>query len=247
MNRCLLICTFLAFASIAYAQKDPKNKDGLLIHFQYGYHIPMKIMAERFGNNFSLGGSVEGKWNTWLAGFSYQYLFGGKVKENVLAGLENSYGEMTGIDGHLARPILQERGYLVLANIGKLISINQSLQHFVHIKLGAGMLQHKVKTTDEYNVMPQIVNKYAFGYDRLTNGMVIQENIGYTYLSQNKRINFSIGLQFLQGFTKLKSVADFSTQSINDTNKSRLDLLNGAYVSWILPFYFQGNAEEIIY
>ncbi|MBK7604400.1 MAG: hypothetical protein IPI15_12580 [Saprospiraceae bacterium] len=79
----------------------------------------------------------------------------------------------------------------------------------------------------------------------MSNGLMTQQYIGYQYLSDNRRINFSIGLLFQQGFTK--SVRGYNYDSMMPDVAKRFDMLNGIQASWILPFYFNDYSEEVIY
>jgi hypothetical protein len=93
--------------------------------------------------------------------------------------------------------------------------------------------------------VPQLTGNYKKGYDRLTNGLAINEFIGYQMLSTNKRVNFYFGFEFTQGFTQSRRDFDFDTRSA-DTQK-RFDSLMGIRAGWILPFYVGKGAAEIYY
>ncbi|HQW11214.1 MAG TPA: hypothetical protein PK076_02480 [Saprospiraceae bacterium] len=239
----------IAIGNQSFGQKKAIPEKGLLVHFEYGWHLPSSDLKNRFGNNFTLGSAIEYKFNNWFGGLSYHYIFGNTVKEAVLANLLNDRGEIIGIDGHLANITLQERGFMSSLYIGRLIPLSVNRQHNIKVSIGGGIMQHKIKVTEEYNVVPQIVKDYIGGYDRLSNGPMVEESIGYQYLSTNKRINFNIGLVFRQGFTAQRRIANYVFDQPNNTplNSKRLDLLNGVQVSWILPFYFNDSPDEIIY
>lgn len=246
----LLILFFLSQSNtILSAQTIKTSANAIVIHIDYGYNLSGGDLKDRFGNNFTLGGALEYKMGSWFTGINYHYIFGNVVKEDVLSNLRNDKDEYVGIDGHISNILVQERGYTTTAYAGHLVKLGGSLQHFLKLSMGVGILQHKIKITDEYNVMPQIFGDYRYGYDRLVNGPMLEEYIGYQFLSSNKRINFSAGFVFRQGFTRQRRVADYplNVDPAETTGIKRLDLLQGFKVSWIMPFYFQGNAEEIIY
>ncbi len=233
----------------AIGQANRTSANALLVHIDYGYNLPGAALKDRFGSNFTLGGATEIKFGKWFAGINYHYLFGSEVKEDVLSNLRNDRKEYIGIDGHISNILIQERGYTTAVYAGRLFPLGGSLQNFLKVSIGGGILQHKIKVTDEYNVMPQIFGDYRYGYDRLVNGPMAEEYIGYQFLSNNKRINFSAGFVLRQGFTRQKRVANYPDpiNPVLTTEKNRIDLMNGFKVSWVMPFYFQGNAEEIIY
>lgn len=232
---------------MTHAQNPLKeNKNALLLHINYGYHIPAADMGARFGNSFSIGGALEYKLkNDVFFGFDFAYLYGRNVKEAVGYNLYNTKDEIIGIDNHLANLTLRQRGFYSSGKIGKLFHPFTNKNAALKVAVGAGVMQHKVRITDDYNVVPQILEKYLNGYDRLSNGLMIQQYIGYQYLSDNRRINFSAGILLSQGFTK--SARQFNYDTGQKDNASRFDMLNGFQVSWILPFYFNDYSEEIIY
>jgi len=232
------------FASAQELVKEQKN--ALLFHVNYGIHIPGADMAKRYGSSFAIGGGLEYKLKSdFFIGGDYGYLYGKSVKEPIAFNLYNNKAEIVGIDNHLANLTIRQRGYLASVKVGKLFRPWYNKNAALKVSLGGGVMQHKVRVVDDYNVMPQITDDYLKGYDRLTNGLMVQEYIGYQYLSNNRRINFSAGVLLSQGFTK--SVRGFNYDTGLFDNKKRLDLLNGIQVSWILPFYFNDYSEDIIY
>lgn len=225
-------------------KSEPKN--ALMLHIHYGYHAPGFDMAKRFGNNFSIGGDIEYKLkNNFFAGFSYSYLYGKKIKEKVAYNLINTKSEIVGTDNHLALFTLSERGFSSVLSIGKIFYPSPTSRGGIKVSIGGGVLQHKIRIVDDYTVVPQIFGKYLKGYDRMSNGLMTQQYIGYQYLSDNRRINFSIGLLFQQGFTK--SVRGYNYDAMMPDVAKRFDMLNGIQASWILPFYFNDYSEEVIY
>jgi hypothetical protein len=224
----------------------PDMKTALLFHIHYGFNVPGADMADRFGNNFSVGGNIEYKFkNNFFGGVGYSYLFGKKIKEDIAFNLINNKGEIVGTDNHLALFTLSERGFSSSLYFGKIFYPSSSSRGGIKVSVGGGILQHKIRIVDDYSVVTQIFGDYLKGYDRLSNGLLTQQYVGYQYLSDNRRINFSVGLLFQQGFTKSSRIFNYDTR-LNDT-KRRLDMLNGLQVSWILPFYFNDYSEERIY
>lgn len=242
----IYILALLVSPCMLSAQVRADAKNALLLHISYGYHLPGADMAKRFKGNFSIGGSLEYKLkNDLFFGFNYAYLYGKNVTEPIAQNLLNAKGEIVGIDNHLASFVIRERGYYASLSFGKLFRPFENRSAALKVSLNGGFMQHKVRIVDDYTVVPQILNDYLPGYDRLTNGFMLQQYIGYQYLSDNRRINFSIGFVLSQGFTQ--SVRGFNYDTGLRDDRRRLDLLNGLQVSWILPFYFNDYSEEIIY
>lgn len=241
-----LILIIIAPSITLGQQRIDKPKDALLFHLDYGYGLPGGDLAKRFGNNFTVGGGLEFKFaKNYFIGMDYSYLWGKTVKEKIARNLYNAKNEIVGIDNHLASIILRERGYALSASLGKLFKIFPDDNSALKVSLGGGWLQHKVRIVDDYGVVTQILDQYLHGYDRLTNGFMTRQYIGYQYLSSNRRINLAVGLVFIQGYTKSVRGYNYDT-GLFDTTK-RIDLFNGIRIGWILPFYFNDYSEDIIY
>ncbi len=222
------------------------GKNAILFHINYGFHVPGADLAKRFGTNFSIGSNVEFKFrNNFFTGVSYSYLYGKKIKEQIGANLLNNKSEIVGADNHLAGLTISERGFTSSLYFGKIFHPWFGKKGGIKVSIGGGILQHKIRIVDDYTVVPQIFGPYLKGYDRLTNGLLTQQYIGYQYLSDNRRINFSVGFILQQGFTKSSRGFNYDTQEYDLSD--RFDLLNGIQASWILPFYFKDYSEEIIY
>jgi hypothetical protein len=83
------------------------------------------------------------------------------------------------------------------------------------------------------------------GYDRLTNGLSLNQFIGYYHLSNNRLINFYIGAQGTEGITQSRREWNLDTQT-HDTAK-RLDMLFGLRAGWILNLYQRAPNDYYIY
>ena len=63
-------------------------------------------------------------------------------------------------------------------------------------------MYHKIRIENEQNLIPQLQPEYLKYYDRFTLGGSIKEYVGYHHMSNNNLVNFSIGLECIQGFTR---------------------------------------------
>ncbi|MFT4661955.1 MAG: hypothetical protein ACI8XB_002237, partial [Patiriisocius sp.] len=69
----------------------------------------------------------------------------------------------------------------------------------------------------------------------------LQQFVGYRHLSNNKRINFTVGFEVIEGFTQ--SRRDFNFDLGKKDDQKRVDLLIGLKASWsILIFKPAPNA-----
>jgi len=232
------------------AQSDPQNKGtGVLFHFGLGGQLPGADLTTRFGSNLNFGSGLEVLTATQnlIFGLEGYYLFGSTIKENPLARISTAEGFVIGSDGGYADVQLRQRGFYLGGLVGKLFSCSaKNPRSGIRVTVGVGLLQHQIRIQeDPLRFVPQLAGAYQKGYDRLSNGLAFNEFIGYQRLSTNKRINFYLGLEFTQGFTRNRRAFNFDTQSA-DTQK-RFDLLVGVRAGWTLPFYGGKQAAEIYY
>jgi hypothetical protein len=256
MKKLGIYLTLLAFALTANAQgrrhiyQQPRSNEGsvLLLNFSYGLQYPGGDMADRFGKNFITGVGVDYYTKTnWILGVQGDFLFGKEVKTDVLAHLRGESGFVYSDDAGIADIKLRERGLMLNAHIGKVFPLSgANTRSGIKLQLGGGFLGHKIRIQDEPNVYVSAVSgDNKKGYDRLANGPVLTEYIGYQFIANNRLINFSIGAEFAQGFTKGRRSFNFDTRSPG--LEDRMDLLYGLRLTWTLPLFIGENPDEINY
>ena len=64
-------------------------------------------------------------------------------------------------------------------------------------------------------------------------------------ISNNRRLNFLLGIELVQGITQNRREFNFDTRMRDDENK--LDLLFGIKFGWTLPFEIGGRDREVFY
>lgn len=247
--RVLSILLIIILPSFAQSQEVNFNEvSGLLIDVNYGPFWPGGDLKDRFGICYKaeLGVTYVTKGSHWTIGARGGYLFGSKVKEDVLASLRSDLNEFVGSNNSLALIFLRQRGMNVGVTIGKIISLSEvRTMNGIKVELGAGYMYHKIRLQDELSNYPQVGDDYKQGYDRFTMGFSTSQFIGYQFLSSNRTINFYAGIEFIQGYTKSARSINYDTKTVD--TESRLDMLYGFKIGWILPFYFGENADDIYY
>ena len=245
----LLLTTALIFAGTLGAQRDI-SKEALgtsIIDFRYTLQVPAQDMAERFGVNSAVGaGFLYKTKSNWLIGIELNYMFSQNIKnsDSLLWDLEVHPGEfIISNSGGSSEVRLHERGMNGFVKFGKLFSIlspNPNSGFFVTV--GAGYLGYKIRID---NVASKALifadnadgyNDYLKGYDRLTGGFALSENVGYMLFSNSRLLNFYVAADFMQGFTKNKRIYDFDRRAYTDQN-TRHDFLYGFRVGWIFALY----------
>jgi len=250
MKKFQLLFFLFLFSYSVFAQWQVRDSSLFNPHVTvgYGYSTPGGDLANRFGNNGSIevGFNVKSKKN-WYYGVQFNYLFGNRVHEpNLLSNLLTDRGEILDEDGQIATMFIQERGFNVFLQGGKVLPIiGPNKNSGLLITAGVGLLQHKIRLEHQEAKITQLEGEYLKGYDRLTNGLSVHQFIGYYHLSNNRLINFYIGAQATEGFTQSRREWNLDTQT-QDTDK-RLDMLFGLRAGWILNLYQRAPNDFYIY
>ncbi len=245
MKKALLIIICLPIAigmSIVNCFSQVNLKDSMVIApmftFSYAFQMPAGDMKDRFGVSSNVGGDfmVKNKKN-WIFGADFHYIFGSDIKENsILDGMKTKLGEIIGQDGQYADIAISERGYTTCAKIGKIFPLGKPNKNSgIIFTTGAGFMQHKIRMDVSNNTAPQLTKETKKGYDRLTNGFMLDHFLGYMFLSNKRLMNFYCGFEFTQAFTKCRRSYNWDTMQ-RDT-KSRYDVLYGFRIGFIIPFY----------
>lgn len=218
-----------------------------LVGASFGYYFPSGDLINRFGNNSAVQLNVDFKTKyNWILGINGSYLFGKEVKESLFDSIATSSGAIINQDGQFADIRLYERGFTISGTIGRLIAFKKPNPNSgIIINVGIGFMQHKIRIETVGNDVPQLSKEYKKGYDRLSNGFLLTESIGYLYLSNNRLANFYIGFDCMQGFTQNRRSFDYDLMK-RDTRK-RVDILYGARITWILPLYKKAPQEFYTY
>ena len=218
-----------------------------MIGASYGYYLPEGDMIKRFGNNSSLQLNIDFKLKKyWILGVNGSYIFGKVIKENLFDSIASPNGGIINKIGEFSDIRLYERGFTVSGTLGRMFHFKKPNPNSgIVFNLGVGFIQHKIRIETIGNNVPQLSKEYKKGYDRLSNGLLLTENLGYLYLSNNRLINLYIGFECMQGFTKSRRSYDYDLMK-KDT-KQRLDILYGAKIAWILPLYKKAPQEFYTY
>jgi hypothetical protein len=250
MKKFQLFFSFLFISNFVFAQWQVRDSSLFNPHVTvgYGYSTPGGDLANRFGNNGSIevGFHIKDKKN-WYYGVQFNYLFGNKVHEpNLLSNLLTSRGEILDEQGQIATMFIQERGFNLFLQGGKLFPvIGPNKNSGLLITGGVGLIQHKIRIEHQEAKITQLEGEYLKGYDRLTNGLSVNQFIGYYHLSNNRLINFYIGAQATEGFTQSRREWNLDTQT--QDNSKRLDMLFGLRAGWILNLYQRAPNDYYIY
>ena len=235
---------FLVFLliSVNHLSGQVSLKDSIvkasIVNIDLGAGIPAAHLSERFGPHIIVGGGYQYKFeNNVLFGASAHYFFGNTVnEEGLLQNILTESGYVIGNDGFLYTPVTGEQGFdaaLQIGHITKLFAVNPNSG--VTWLAGVGMLEHAISFYIDEAYVPQLSNTYQKGYDRLSNGFMLNQYIGYYVFSNKNFVNFRAGFEFQEAFTKNRRGVDFDTQAMDtDTN---FDLMITLKLGWNLCIF----------
>lgn len=249
----LLTGIFLLLGVQAGAQDDlfniqkPEGRNGVVFGFGAGVDFPGGDMADRFGTSWRAGAQVFYKTKTnWVIGPKFDYLFGNKLRmDSLLINVVDKYGTFIGNGGQRLTANIYERGYIVGLQGGKIINVgNNNSDNGIALLTTVGFMEHKVFIRDREEAIPSLLGDYKKGYDRLTNGLVLEQYVGYSYFASDNLLNFYVGFNLSAGFTQGRRDYLFDVRR-PDTAK-RLDLLYGIKAGWYIPI-FRRKSEEYFF
>jgi hypothetical protein len=261
MKRHTLIVLCLLTALSASAQDNlfgseatPEPRKGLILAGNASLDFPAADMAKRFGISYRLGPALLYKTKSnWLFGAKFDFILGNAIKEDsIMSNIVDKYQannkglyEFINQDGQRIGVPVYERGYAVGISAGKILNW-QPLHPDCGLQLltTVGFIQHKLNIFNRDKDVPQLRNGLIKGYDRLTNGAFVEQYAGYTYFSNNKLINFHIGLDVLVGFTQGRR--DYLYDRMTPDDKQRLDILFGFRGGWYIPL-FKRKSEDLLF
>jgi hypothetical protein len=237
---CLLI--FLLSATVLNAQRNVRDSiiGTPMIGVHYGANWTAGDLTERYGFMNHIGILAGYKTNkNWFWGLDANYLFGNQIRlTGLFDHLVDSYGNITDVNGEIAKVLVYSRGVNVNFACGKIIPIlnpNENSGFFVHA--GVGYLLHKLRVETQDQVVPQLELDYKKGYDRLTVGVNFHQFIGYSFMANSGFFNFYGGFYIQEGFTKNMRAIFFDQPNTRVSTATRLDIQYGAKLGWMIPFY----------
>ncbi|MCB0514687.1 MAG: hypothetical protein R2798_04190 [Chitinophagales bacterium] len=238
--RCIVLevlLVVLIFSTRTLAQQGTFAENGNIILFpvSYGISVPVGDLAERFGVFSEAGVSIYRKTaKNWLWGAEGNYKFGTQVKEPGLAqNLYTAQGTISAIDGTPAEMAFEMRGGSLYFNVGHFFGYRPFSAWFV--LGGVGFLQHQIYVNNQGRAIPQLESPYSKGYDRLSNGLALQQSVGYMHLSSRNHLNFYLRLELEEAFTQNRRSFNYDTRTAETTG--RFDMAICLKFAWVLPVY----------
>lgn len=247
-----ILTLFILVLVVSKVNAQRNVKDSTLSFFaigaELGMQVPMADLAERFGYGGIAGGGLMYKFKSnWTIEGNFGYIYGNRIKEDsVLAPIMTSQNIIIDRTGNPAEVMMQQRGFVITGRVGKVLPIiGPNPNSGLHLALGTGFIQHKIRIQDDLGSVPQLQGDYIKGYDRLTNGWVMSQSIGYQHFSNYRLINYYIGVEFYEGWTQNRRSVNYDT-GLPD-NRNRLDIMGTLVFRWYFPTYKRQPQEFYFY
>ena len=248
MKKWLLIAILLMM--IAQLSSQTIKDDRILIPMisaDLGYNHPGGDFAERFNGSGQVGAAFNLKFKSNIfLGVQGSYLFSQGIKDPEYRDyLENEDGWITNFYGEPGIVAEKLDGFTVSAHIGYIIPVlNPNPNSGIMVSGGMGFMQHKIWIEERGNNIPQLTDEYIKGYDRLCNGLMTKQFLGYMFFHEKATWNFYAGFEFTQGYTQNRRSWDFIEERKID--EKRLDLLYSIKIGWVISLH-KRMATEIYY
>jgi hypothetical protein len=222
-------------------------RKGFLLGANGNFDMPAGDLKHRFGNSYRLGPSMHYKTKkNWIFGIKLDFTNGDQIKEDSLfSGIKDNAGTMINQNGQRIGINIYRRGFMSGIEAGYIINTSKKVSdNGIMLLTGLGFIQHKILIQDKGESILSLTADYRKGYDRLTNGLYLEQYVGYLYLSNNGLINFHIGLDVAMGFTQGRR--DFLYDVRRPDKENRTDILFGVRGGWYLPM-FKRKSEEFFF
>ena len=239
----LIICLTLSYSG-TYSQRNMSDSTigTPLLGIQYGLSWTGGDLAERYGlfNNVGFASGYKFSNNFYL-GVEGDFMFGRDIRMDVneiFGHLADSKGNITDINGDIGTVLLFSRGFHVNIEVGKVFSrLGHNENSGLFVKVGGGYLNHRMRIETNDHVIPSLELDYKRGYDRLTTGFNLSQFVGYLFMANNNFLNFYAGFFIQEGFTQNKRTVFYDQPDTPVPSDTRLDILYGVKLGWLIPVY----------
>ena len=228
-----------------------KNKDSVIyfpfVRVSLALQSPKGDFAEDYGINSNIGLSIgwKNKRNQTFE-LNYNFIHSENVKNSsVLDHLINDQGWIINQYGEENLYLMYHRGGLISLDIGKVLNIiGPNPNPGIFLKGGIGSMYHKIRIENQENLIPQLKKEYLKYYDRLTVGVLLKQYIGYQNMSNNKLVNFTIGIEIIEGFNG--GMRDYQIDLMGPYTDNKFDVYLGLRAGWFFPV-LRKNPNEFYY
>jgi len=217
----------------------------------FAYHFPFGGLHTMFKNNFAVGpGFTFKSASNWTIGLHFDYMFGANMRDpNYFNGtLANEDGTVIDGNGLVSQGGITAEGryWTIGADFGKIIPVDRWKNSGIWLKIGAGYFSHRLRVDDFSHQYPQLDDNYAKGYDQRSGGFALSQFIGYQFVRKNRMLNFFIGLEFYEMWTKPNRNYIFFQGPTADM-PAKFSGLIGFKAGWNIPLYERKTTTTFYY
>jgi hypothetical protein len=217
----------------------------------FAYHFPFGDLSTLFKGNFAVGpGFTFKSRSNWTVGFHFDYMFGANLRDpNYFNGtLANDEGIIIDGNGLVSHGGITAEGryWTIMADFGKIIPVDRWKNSGIWLRIGAGYFSHRLRIDDYSNQYPQLDGDYAKGYDRRSGGFALNQFVGYQFVHRNRILNFYIGIELHEMWTKPDRNYIFYEGPTDDI-PYKFSGLVGLKVGWNIPLYEKKTTTTFYY
>lgn len=242
----------------AQLPKDIMKEPIPVVMFQvtYAFHFPGLDTKDLYGVSNNLGGGLVYKTESnWLFTANGNFIFGSNLNVDRVEvfgeGITNDDGEIIGGAGSFSTFEINQRGFHLQAEVGKLFPCGPNPNSGFYVQAGFGYLRNRIRVDYQQTLLNtpyQVDGDYQYGYDRMRGGAALHLEAGYLYLSNTRLLNASIALEVTYARTRSLRDYDFRVFTNSETGEmepvGRIDpklrfndLYYGIRVTWNIPTY----------
>ena len=215
------------------------------------YHFPMGDLRNYFKSNFAVGpGFTFKSKSNWTVGFHFDYMFSANLRDSAYFNgtLANDNGIVIDGNGLVSRGGITAEGryWSLMADFGKIIPVDRWKNSGIWLRMGAGYFSHKLRVDDVSKQYPQLDDNYAKGYDRRSGGFALNQFIGYQFIRKNRMLNFFIGVEIHEMWTKPNRNYIFFEGPTADMPYKFSGLI-GIKAGWNIPLYEEKTTTTFYY
>lgn len=233
-----MLCMLFANISMGQTSKKDQRITQPLIHFDFGASMFGGDHAGRTDIGMNLGGGfmVKSKEN-YIYDLDFTYYWSDNLNQpySLFPNLVTSNGlviDRFGTNGAISTSL---RSFAFMAKFGKIFySLKKNPNSGFFGTFGVGYQTSYFYINAQEDLVPQLSNDYAKGYDRLRGGVSLSQAIGFMHFDERNLLNYIIQFEVKENFAQPLREYDMGLGK-KDTNSYK-DLYFGLKVSWMFTF-----------
>ncbi len=180
--------------------------------------------------------------NKMSFGLQYHFMFGDYSGKDIFAAMRTSEGLFIASDGSLTDISVLFRGNGLYATVGRVFPLTAT--NNINLNFCAGALQNNLAIRSLGSSLPFLFPDNIKGYDQFSMGPSVKQEVRWTHLGADKRINFYVGLFAEEAF--LKNLRKYNYFNNAADEAWHFNFMFGVQAGWIIPVYIGEKEEEYI-